>query len=265
MTFNTQQPDGFSGRRPMHPVLCWQVQSHPGMQGVLKHFGCGLRALCARHVFNHVGAQQHVRRVRGWQVQLSSQHPRGLYLCPVYKRDILACWCCQLHCVPCGDLRGRFGQRVYDLPCWEVRFEWGQRLHRLLRVRDRPVQRVQLHCFGGYRVWYVYHAHSLWKSQPVHLLRHWIQWSQLMPWLLQTGFQLPSEWLLVLQLHEMVFVWHNECLSCKLRQCSSSQLRPNNLQMQCWLRRKWWLERHVAGLSYWNPNTTPCQLVWCEL
>ena len=134
----------------MHPVLCWQVQSHPGMQGVLKHIGCGLRAVCARYVFNHAGPQQHVRRVRGWQVQLSSQHPRGLYLCPVYKRDIFARRCCQLYFVSCGDLRGRFGQRVYDLPCWEVRFEWGQCLHRLLCVFHRFLRDDQLHQLGEY-------------------------------------------------------------------------------------------------------------------
>lgn len=70
----------------------------------------------------------------------------------MYKRDILACWCCQLHCVPCGDLRGRFGQRVYGLPCWEVRFEWGQRLHRLLGVFHRFLRGVQLHQLGEYGV-----------------------------------------------------------------------------------------------------------------
>lgn len=171
----------------MHPVLCWQVQSHPGMQGVLKHIGCGLRAVCARHVFNHVGPQQHVRRMRGWQVQLSSQHPRGLYLCPVYKRDILACWCCQLHRVPCGDLRGQFGQRVYGLPCWEVRFEWGQRLHRLLRVRDRPVQRVQLHCFGGYRVRCLCQS-SLLLHDTALLYQRWNQRANVLFLVLQSRF-----------------------------------------------------------------------------
>ncbi len=252
-------------------MLCWQVQSHPGMQGVLKHIGCGLRAVCARHVFNHVGPQQHVRRVRGWQVQLSSQHPRGLYLCPVYKRDILACWCCQLHCVSCGDLRGRFGQRVYGLPCWEVRFEWGQRLHRLLGVRDRPVQRVQLHCFGGYRVRFLYNTCTNHNSKQIQIyqlrdsrrtvLCVVLQW-RFFSNIINLGEQsVHWNW----NFSDLGILWHPIWMSEQFQNLHSQPRDSNSLHLQRWFHWGRRLEHHMAELPSRCPAPTPCQLVWRKL
>jgi len=74
-------------------------------------------------------------------------------MCLVHQWLFLACRCQQLYDMPCRNLQRWVCEFLHVLCFWKILASRGQHLHQLLRVRDRPVQRVQLRQFGGYRVW----------------------------------------------------------------------------------------------------------------
>ena len=122
-----------------------------------------LQSLCGWAVFDGHGPDQRVSlpSLREWGV-LARRGQRLSGMRDWHVRDWNGFRECQFLLKLWGwNVRDRAGLHepnpVHDLPdgniLHRIRDDGWIHLHQLLDVRDRPVQRVQLHCFGGYRVW----------------------------------------------------------------------------------------------------------------
>ena len=145
-------------------MLSWQVQHVSRLHRLLEYIGCGLPGVRAGHVVERAWQEHQLRCVQGWQVLVPGEHEGRSHVRALRERqdfwhglELLFGVFGRLLCI-------ERGQRVHGLPGWhlwrgpdwgvhclrdrKVLAGWGDGVLHVLGVRDRPVQRVQLHQFS---------------------------------------------------------------------------------------------------------------------